>query len=77
MNVADETRRDDERLADEVLGINDGPDDRNRSDMPFDRSRHDSEASARRRRRADDLAEEKHGPDTGPSDGPDGMKVQI
>lgn len=75
--MADETRRDDERLSDEVLGINDGPDAKNDSDMPFDRRRVNPRGSAERRRRADDLVDEKPGPDPGPSDGPGGMKVQL
>ena len=73
--MADETRRDDDRLADEVLGINDGPLDPNGSDMPF-RGRNDDQSSEKRRRRADDLAENRPDPGGGP-DGPDGIKVQI
>jgi hypothetical protein len=76
--VADETRRDDDRLAGEVLGINDGPVNREASDMPFvERRRHDTVNSGQhRRRRADDLAEARRERGGGP-DGPDGLKVQI
>jgi hypothetical protein len=74
--VADETRRDD-RLEGEVLGINDGPVNKDASDMPFDRRRNDPQASSEhRRRRSDDLVERRRDPGAGP-DGPDGIKVQI
>jgi hypothetical protein len=75
--VADDTRRDDDRLEGEVLGINDGPVNKDASDMPFDRRRNDPQASSEhRRRRSDDLVERRRDPGAGP-DGPDGMKVQI
>lgn len=74
--MADDRRRDDDRLADEVLGINDGPVNKDTTDMPFVPRDDDEESAATRRRRADDLAEGRPDADAGPG-GPDGMKVKI